>query len=232
MVTNAMAATQAQIDTARNKGLAWLFTHQNGDGSWRSTAGTEVVTTATALEGLSTARVKSYSFAAGVSWLSNAEISSVDSLARAILAAQQAGLNVSPLIQKLLVWRNGFAAWGTYDHFTTSFPDTPLALSAIRVSQFVYADQDLAAGLCAIVTAQKTGDATVLGSWGYLPPATELPSATAGAIAPTANNLREIDATRVAKGVSSVICGPTTYTLTTVTNNGIAWLLSQRRNAD
>ena len=32
-----MAATQVQIDAAWNKGLAWLMTHQHGDGGWSST---------------------------------------------------------------------------------------------------------------------------------------------------------------------------------------------------
>ena len=34
-VTQAVIPTQPQIDTARNKGLAWLITHQSGEGAWK-----------------------------------------------------------------------------------------------------------------------------------------------------------------------------------------------------
>src|SRR5574341_1532448 len=86
LLSVAQAASQAQIDTAWNKGVAWLLTHQRADGSWRSTAGTEVMATATALEALNRVNVKGYPFALGVAWLSNAEAASVDSLARRIMA--------------------------------------------------------------------------------------------------------------------------------------------------
>jgi hypothetical protein len=44
-VPSAHAATQAQIDQARLKGIWWLMVHQNGDGSWKSAPGTEVQVT-------------------------------------------------------------------------------------------------------------------------------------------------------------------------------------------
>jgi squalene cyclase len=50
MASGAMAATQQDIDNARAKGLAWLISDQNGDGSWKAAAGLEVQSTATALE--------------------------------------------------------------------------------------------------------------------------------------------------------------------------------------
>ncbi len=44
------AATPAQIDTARNKALAWMLTQQGSDGAWKDAPGTAAVATATALE--------------------------------------------------------------------------------------------------------------------------------------------------------------------------------------
>lgn len=54
----AEAATTAQMDAARNKALAWMLQTQNGDGSWRNAAGTEVLATTAALDALSKAGVK------------------------------------------------------------------------------------------------------------------------------------------------------------------------------
>src|SRR5215470_13124365 len=102
----AYAATQAEIDTARAKAVGWLLTHQRADGSWRAVTGSEVATTASAVEGLQRAGVTGYPYAASVSWLANAPISSVDSLSRKIVALKQANLNVTPAVQQLIGWRN------------------------------------------------------------------------------------------------------------------------------
>jgi len=52
------SATQAQTDNARAKGLWWLFTHQNGEGTWGSAQNTTVADTATALDALTVAGVR------------------------------------------------------------------------------------------------------------------------------------------------------------------------------
>jgi hypothetical protein len=231
--SDAIAATQAQLDAARNKGLAWLISHQHDDGSWRGPSGSEVATTATAVEALNRAGLKSYPYAASVSWLGNASVASVDSMARRVLALRQAGVTVTTAVEQLKAWRNTSLTWGAYSGFDTSFPDTPLTLGAIRQSQSTYSNQDLASGLCAIVVAQKTGDASVLGSWSYIRSGpTPAAGTTLSAILPTVHNVLELDATRVTKGWSGLSCGGTSYTLATVVTNGLTWLLSRRRNAD
>lgn len=227
VVSPAHAATQAQIDAARNKGLAWLLTHQLPDGSWRSTAGLEFATTAASVGALTSAGLRGYPLTFGVAWLSNAEARSVDSLARKILALKPTGVNVTPFLQRLVAWRNGALTWGAYASFDTSFPDTPLALAALRTSQYTYADPDYQAALCAILTAQKTD-----GSWSYIKPGTSPPpSAIGSAVLPTSRNLLEINALSTWKNWPSVTCSAVPYTIATVLNNGITWLLNQRRNA-
>ena len=149
----ALAASQAQIDAARHRGLAWMLTHQNGNGSWRGPLGTEFAATATSIEALGRAGLRGYPYVVAVSWLTNAPASSVDSLARKILALQPAGVNLNPALQQLLLWRNVRLAWGAYDRYETSFPDTPLALAALRTVGYPYAVGDLTATLCAVVLA-------------------------------------------------------------------------------
>ncbi len=231
------AATNIQIDQARLKGVWWLMVHQNGDGGWKSASGTEVPTTAESLEALRNAGVKGFPYMMGVSWLSNADAYSVDSLARKATALYFAGLKVTPYLDQLVTWKNTSATWGAYDHFETSFPDTPLALSAIRIANYSYSGQssDLTNALfCSILRAQKTGsDTTVAGSWSYINPGTTPPvSAVISGILPTTLNILEINAIKVAKGWTSGSCGSTTYYLQTAIDNGINWLLTQKRNAD
>lgn len=223
------AATQAQIDAARNRGLVWLITHQRPDGSWRNSAGLEFAATATAVEALTKTGVRGYPLTFGASWLSNADAPSTDALARKILALTPVGLNVTPFLQGLIGWRNGTRTWGAYDRFETSFPDTPLALAAIRSAQYAYTDADYTTGLCAVLTAQKTST-TDSGSWSFIKPGTSPPTSAIGsAILPTTRNVLEIRALTAAKGWSTVACG-TTYTITTVLNNAVSWLLAYRRD--
>lgn len=82
------AATQAQIDNARNLGLWWLFAHQNGEGRWGNSSIAAVAATASALEALNTAGLRGPAYARGYSWLVNAPESSVDSLARQLAAVR------------------------------------------------------------------------------------------------------------------------------------------------
>jgi hypothetical protein len=229
----AHAATQDQVDAAREKMLGWLLIHQRNDGSWRSSPGSEAAAAASALEGLSRAGLKGYPYAAGVSWLANTPISSVDSLSRQIIALSQANLNVAPALRQLIAWRNVYRTWGAYDHFETGFPDTALAVAAIRTSRLSYSDPEWLSAFCAMTTAQQTGDARVAGSWSYINPgATPAPSMIKPGILPTAQNVLELEAFRAARGAVSVTCNSVPYTFTTVINSGVDWLLTQRRNAD
>jgi hypothetical protein len=240
------AATPPQVDAARDRGLAWLVTHQRGDGSWRGVPGTEAVATATALDALRAANVRTEPYAAGVAWLSNATIVSVDSLSRQIAALAGAGLDVRTAVARLVAWRNTTLAWGAYEAFHTSHPDTALALTAIRAAQYpaeLFTEADLVAGLCRILSAQAAPStpAAVAGSWAWshadiYGPANAPPMTRGGAILPTVYALLEIDAIRVAKGWTSVgncpgLPASTSYHLATAVTNGLNWLTTQKWNA-
>lgn len=226
------ATTQSQIDAARAKGLAWLLTRQRADGSWGSKAGTEVAATAFAVETLVKAGVKGRPFIAAVSWLSNAEPASTDSLARKAIALKGAGVTVTPHLDTLVAWRNRSLAWGAYTLFDSSFPDTALALGALRTAGYAYANYTTSA--CVILEARnKTTspqDLTVYGSWGFgtTPPT----SATAAAALPTVLNLWELDALLKAQLIgSSVSCTSGSQIIYDVKNDGVNWVLANRRHA-
>ena len=228
-------AAQADTTQARDRGLAWLTTHQKADGSWRSTPGTEFAATATAVDAFGNAGLKNFSYTRGVAWLNNASAPSVDSLSRQISALAGAQVKVDSLVFTLFQWRNRLRAWGAYEAFETSFPDTPLALSAIRNSGFTYVNWPDA--LCSILLAQKTGAAAVHGSWSNILPGTNAPvSAISSSILATTYNIGEIAAIKDTESLSSMDCltsaGTSTFDLQTAIDNGINWLLTQKQKAD
>uniref|UniRef100_A0A831U0T1 Squalene cyclase C-terminal domain-containing protein n=1 Tax=Geobacter metallireducens TaxID=28232 RepID=A0A831U0T1_GEOME len=238
MAIEASGAGQAQIDAARNKGLKWLLVQQRGDGSWRGSAGLEVTATSLVLEAFKNAGMRQgYHYGAAVAWLENSEVASVDSLARKISALSGTGVDLKADLDRLLSWQsvsfpypNG-SVWGAYDKFEMSFPDTALALKALRVSHYSYPtqDQELSAALCMILTSQRPD-----GSWGYgLVPAGSPVHTQAGAIFPTALTAMEIQGIITKKGWSSMTCNSISYPLATAVTKGISWLLSDtNKNSD
>lgn len=225
----AIAATTAQIDAAREKGLWWLIAHQNSDGRWKSAGGMEVQPTAAAIEAMTNAGMKQgFAYGKAVAWLGNADAPSVDSLSRKIMALKGAGVNEKADLDRLLLWKNNtlVASWGAYDQFDTSYPDTALALGAIRIGQYTYTNQTANLGnavYCRILPAQRSD-----GSWPYIQPSSTTPANTlAGAILPTAYTLLELQAIRVATGWNVNTCG-TSRSLLTAINNGVSWLLTKK----
>jgi len=72
---------QADLETDRAEGIAWLLQNQNGNGSWGAEGGS-VAATAEALAGLRNAGAdKGFIYLRALSWLANARTDSVDSLA-------------------------------------------------------------------------------------------------------------------------------------------------------
>ena len=229
---NAQSATQVEIDASRVNVIAWLITSQKGDGSWRGTEGSTIQSTSAAVQALYNAGVTDFSYSRGLGWLANTEALNVDALSRQIIAMSNAGMDTQEKLETLLAWRNRESSWGAYDKYSTSFPDTSLASSAIRSDSITFATEtnDLLNAICEIVEAQKTGNASTAGSWSYTPALnTSLASSASGAVLPTAYNLLEISA-YVDLGYTSRNCDGTIYDFNTVINSGVNWLLTQRLN--
>lgn len=94
-----MATTQAEIDAARVKALAYLIHSQKGAGHWSTAGGLEVQATAAALEALQNAGFrKGGPYSKAIAWLANAVPASVEGKAHQIMALQTAGLHVWPLL--------------------------------------------------------------------------------------------------------------------------------------
>jgi hypothetical protein len=220
----AQSATQAQVDEAWRKGIWWLFSNQSGDGFWKSTEGTQVAATALAIEALNNAPLKSYPFYKGITWLSNVRASSTDSIARQAIALKLGGVSPISYLDRLGSFRNVNFGWGAYGQFETSFPDTPLALTAIRIGQVTYSD--LASTVyCGVLPGQRAD-----GSWSYMPRPTTLEPTTAstGSVVPTALSLFELKALQTANPTWNLQTCGVQYSLTTALTNGTTWLLSKK----
>lgn len=232
MGMNADAATTAQIDSARANGLRWLFQHQTPDGSWKSGLGSEIAATSEALEAIRNAGLSNYPYHKAISWLSNTEMASVDSLARATQVLWAAGMRDDSRQKRLVAWKNNAtrATWGAYERYMTSFPDTPMALAALRASGYSYTNQQTEiqnAVYCDLLPAQRTG-----GAWSYTASKTNEPTSLGnGSILPTSYILLELKAIKDATGWDSKSACGATYSIQTALNNGVAWLIS-KRNAD
>ncbi|MFZ5594068.1 MAG: hypothetical protein ACOY4D_07385 [Pseudomonadota bacterium] len=124
--------TAAQIDTARNKALAWLLTHQSGEGSWKNQLGAEIITTSSILEALEKTGVKGPAYSRGTGWLSNAKTASTDSLPRKAISMYKAGMDTASLMTSLIAMRGGSRSWGAYARYGGTFPGTSLAMEAIQ----------------------------------------------------------------------------------------------------
>jgi|GEM_PF-5299575 len=132
--------TQAIDDASfyQNKveGIAWLLEHQNGDGSWGEN-GAKVAATSEVLQLLRNNNVQhSPHYARALSWLANKKTNSTDYLARKIIALETAGLNTAQmgLVDELLLRRNSFGSWGTYEAEHPSIIDSSLAFQSLYIS--------------------------------------------------------------------------------------------------
>lgn len=222
------AATQAQIDTAWNKGLAWLIKNQNGDGSWGAEKGVGMLGTTAGLAALHKAQLKSFSYAKAVAWVGNTTPYSTDSLARKIEAKALVGLDVSADWQRLAP---GNGSWGAYPGYSKSYPDNALAINAYLQSGVGSSE---GSWYCYFLYDQwtGTGNPALDGSWTYTPG-----QSTKGAILPTMASILAVNRIKNALQTGTLSwCNTqgheTAGDLNAAMNNGINWLVTQKRNAD
>lgn len=232
-----LSASLAEMDTARVKGLAYLYRTQNGDGSWANLDSLKVQTTATALEALINAGINTgKTYASAGAWLANVDPPSVDSAARKIAALSRTGMNMKPQAQALLALRaqTDRQVWGAYPQYGMSFPDTTLGIAAIRLSGYAYANQATElnkAVACEILPAQRSE--AVGKGWAFTRFATnETANIGRSALLPTAITLLELATLRSQNGWTTLSCPQgSTYNLATALNDGKNYLLS-KQNAD
>lgn len=212
VAANSLAApTTAQLDQARTKGLAWLVTHQSGDGSWKSPSGLAIQPTAVALDALANAGIKQgYVYAAGQAWLGNADGASVDSLSRKTIALFHANANVAPLTVSLLKQRNDFArgSWGAYPKYQPTFPDSALATDVFLVTGAAYADLGYSLGF---IGSKQNAD----GGWRY---SASAPGTSASSLIPTVQSVLTLGHAK-AKG----------WGVDTYITNGVNWIIAHAK---
>lgn len=132
-VSNSAVANQ---DVDRAEAVGWLIQHQDGDGSWGQ-GGVGVAATAEALAALKNAGAdKGFHYTRALAWLSNRQADSVDSLARKIIALKNAGVDTAELglSADLLERGNVAGGWGAYAGYGGGFPDSGLAMEALRAA--------------------------------------------------------------------------------------------------
>jgi hypothetical protein len=241
----AQGATQAQIDTARDKAGAWLIQQQLGEGRWTTGRGADVPVTAQVLLALSAAGVKGIPARNATNWLLNAKPDSVDALARSVLALTSPNATQNGGFATLLSWANADTGttsllWGSYPGYATSLPDSALAWRSVLTSGYPLADRTsrLANSLCQVFLTQQHND----GSWSLIanPFATGTagtPSATAaGAVFATTHTILMLKAAQAKEpGLAQLACSGKNInvkaSIDLALNAAGSWLIANR-NAD
>ncbi len=209
-VSAGATATQAQLDNMRAHGLAWLYTHQQGEGSWPTVAGVKIQPTALAMDALANAGLKSaFLYTSAQAWISNVSTNSNDSLARQIIALAHSGANAKPAAQRLINQRDQLSlGWGAYKQYQAGFPDTDLAMDAILASGISYADTGYGVGF---IASHQNAD----GGW---PNSATEPNTAASHILPSAHSVYTMSRLKqIGYGVDANI------------TNGVNWLKLQQK---
>ncbi len=225
----ALTVNPAPAIDARALGLAWLFQHQRGDGSWAGAAGLDLPAISAALTAFLNAGIqRGNNFKAAVGKLANSQPASIDGKARQLATLRLAGNDVTFFVTQLTIARNQSIAWGSLAGYASSPADTALALSAL-IDAGGYSSSDVQTGLCAaVLTTQRSG-----GGWSYQGQGTNPPSnATSASIVPTAYAILVLRKAITSLGLSQITCSGTQYVLSTVTGNGVAFLLTKQNASD
>ncbi len=211
--TTASAATPEQIDQARNKGIAWLLSNQQGDGSWKiPSSSLQTQPTAAALEAYINAGVNhGYSFASAQAWLTNVDSQSADSLSRQSTALYRTGASTTTLMARLINMRHlSTKSWGAYDQYYPSFPDTSLALDALAITNTSYTDTGTSLGF---ISSRQNSD----GGWSFTSIYGE-PGTSVSRSIPTSYNIATLSRYK-AKG----------WSVDTNITNGVNWLVARQK---
>lgn len=235
---------RADVDSARAKGLKWLVQTQKGDGSFRGPHGLDVQATAAAVEAmLAGGMTKSPQMGRALSWLANAPGGSVDARAWQAMALAGAGRDAAAIAGTIRDERNaitmvngslsnGMALWGPFPGYASSFPDTALALGALRSASVSYTNDttELTVTVLCHTLPHQLMAAPWNGAWPYALSQNGQPvHAQGGSMAATALTLYELKKQRQAgRFLSGSACSKTSPAAIDIAmSSAKAWLINQ-----
>lgn len=231
----------ADVNQARVQGLKYLVQTQRGDGSWSSALGDlDVQATANAIHAMGRGGLRaSPNYASALSWIANAESQSTDSLARRAIALSDGGLGLAAqtIADELYETRNvtTHALWGGYDGHATSYFDTALGLSALRVADRNFDGKvsgPVVSAVCELMV-NRVVPAAGQSAWPMAPAAPGQPiTTTRPSVVATALVMGELEALRARGAISSVSCNSITFNLATVVGEASAWLQPRQNASD
>ncbi|MBI4639969.1 MAG: VCBS repeat-containing protein, partial [Candidatus Tectomicrobia bacterium] len=155
LITSTSAA-----DDALNRGISWLKSVQNPDGSWGSGLNS-LYTTTEVLDLFGSIGETSPSVANGLTFLSQQSPTSSDLLARTIRALATHGGSTVPAVAQLLALRQPDSGWGLDGEGTSTSLDTAIVLQALASDSF--SDLQLMGQSLTLLTSSQSVD----GGWGY-----------------------------------------------------------------
>jgi len=244
VATATQAATTAEIDQARARGLVWLVQHQRGDGSFSSPKGLDIQATAAAVDAMIAGGInRSPQYTRALSWLGNAPGSSLDALAWQTGTLAAAGRDAKTIaggirdarntsIAKSGVITSGITTWGAYPGYGAGMLDTALGYGALRSAGVSYTNDTnelTTTALCAILPAQLASSPWT-GAWPQaLPQNGQPPQASSGSLAATAVMLYELKKQRQAgRFLSGSACSKTSPgAIDTAMTSAKTWLVAQ-----
>jgi Putative Ig domain len=239
------AATQAQINAARDKAAAWLIGQQLGEGRWTTGHDADIPVTAQALMGLTAAGVKGIPARNATSWLLNAKADSIDALARSLLALTSPNASQNAGFGTLVSWANGdygtnYMFWGSYPGYATSVPDSALAWRSILAVGYALNNRTALLGnsMCQLFLSQQRAD----GSWTLVaaPQTGTAPTpaaASAGTVFATTQMMVMLKAAQAKEpSLQLYACGGSSSSISasidTAVNAAATWLTGSVKNAD
>lgn len=131
-INSVAAPTEAELEVARDKSLSHLIQNQNGDGSWGRTQDEKVRLTAAIIDTFRKYNVSGVVYRRAINWLSNAEATSADSLARQTYALAKVGIPVDTdhfLTEGINIGTT--TLWGPLNDFRYATVDSSLVLRAL-----------------------------------------------------------------------------------------------------
>ncbi len=137
-------------------GVTWLMNNQMTEGNWLDTAETTVRDTAEAAYCLRNFGSAQQNYNLGLQWLNGTVPDNTDYLARKIEVIAQAGQDVTPLLQTLILQQNPDGGWGSNKEYLSSAVDTALVLKAFSTAG--YNDQSVIGQGIAYLKAKQNPD--------------------------------------------------------------------------